>query len=210
MTLTTLRLEVNADGDISVAAPGEGNGYPSYASVAEADAYLIADVELAVDWLALSAVEKVQRLVSATRRLDRLKWRGERAGGASQATAWPRSGLQYPGGGAVGSDAPPDEIEDVAILLAGDLSFDLAATAGGREEQVRSLTAGRIQESFFFEQLSQLERLMPGGTLDLIRYWLQSEGTVTKPTVTGRDKNAPSEFSERYEREFFRRGNSGY
>ena len=157
-----------------------------------------------------SQSDKVKRLVAATRRLDRLTWCGEKAGGMAQDTAWPRSGLTYPDETAIATTDIPAEVEETAILLAGDLTADLAGTAGGRQEQVRSMTAGRISESFFFQEISQLELLLPGGTLDLIKYWLKSARSIKRPTVTGRDTNRPSEFSERYERDVWTGGLSGY
>ena len=200
MTLSTLELTV-----------GENTySYSAYASLAEADEYLAVDPELGAGWLDMDDDEKVQRLVAATRRLDRLTWCGEPAGGNAQATAWPRSGLTYPDWTAIFTTDIPVAVEETAILLAGDLTVDLAGTAGGRQEQVRSSSAGRISESFFFLEMSQLEMLVPGGTLDLIKYWLKSGRSIKRPTVTGRDTNKPSEFSERYEREGWYSGSSGY
>ena len=189
---------------LSLTAPGEGGAtysYPSYVTVEEADEYLLSDPELMAEWFETSAADRARRLVAATRRLDRLPWKGERAGGSAQATAWPREGVVWPDGSAVATTDIPAAIDEAVYLLAGDLLVDLSGAAGGRQEQVRSLTAGRITESFFYEELSELALLLPGGTLSLLKYWLQSAKPARRPTVTGRDKNRPSEFSERYSRE---------
>ena len=55
--------------------------YVSYASVAEADAYLNVDPVRESTWEALDTDGKGKKLVAATRRLDLLSWQGEKTGG---------------------------------------------------------------------------------------------------------------------------------
>lgn len=199
MTISTLELVVD----------GQTYRYESYVSVAEATEYLVVDPELGPGWMELAADDRVRRLVAAARRLDRLPWEGERAA-AGQALAWPRGGMSYPDGGAIATTDIPAAVDEAVILLAGDLLVDLSASAGGRQEEVRSMTAGRITESFFYRELSVLENLLPGGTLDLIKYWLKSARPARRATVTGRDKDVGSEFSERYSRENWLSDESSY
>lgn len=53
------------------------NQYDSYASVEYADEYLTASIAAGTDWSALEDDAKGQALVSATRVLDRQRWRDE-------------------------------------------------------------------------------------------------------------------------------------
>ncbi|MCY3911921.1 MAG: hypothetical protein OXG43_01585 [Chloroflexi bacterium] len=86
---------------------------PTYASVAEANAYMLAEAgPQRTTWNAAETDAKRRALVTATRALDRLPWRGTKAQ-ASQATAWPRAGI--------GTTGVPAGIEAAAILIAADL-----------------------------------------------------------------------------------------
>ena len=197
MTISTLTLSV-----------GESSySYTAYASVAEAVAYLAGDPEL-YTWLDLDAAVQVRRLVGATRRLDRIPWAG-RVAVAGQPLAWPRTGLNYPDGSAVGSTVPPEVVE-AALMLAGDTSIDLAASGGGREANVQAQQVGRKRETYFYQDLTELETLLPGGILSILSYWIGSSRRRALASVTGQDKDTSSEFSERYERTIGNIGTSEY
>lgn len=177
-----------------------GNDYGVYATVVEADMYLEPDPELGNAWEELTDSDKEKRLIGATRRLDRFVWQGEPSGGRTQVLAWPRRGLQYADGTAVGISELPFEVELATILLAGDLDFDLAATAGGTGEVSQSQTIGRKSETFYRQQISSLEDLLPLAVYTQIGQWLGRRRKLIGPTVTGRTTKVPSEFDERYER----------
>ena len=189
MTISNLTLAVN---DVA-------RSYSAYASLEEAEIFLGADIELCETWLNLGEANQVKRLVSATRRLDRLTWAG-RPAVIGQILAWPRVGLSFPDGAPVGSTVLPAAVEEAAIVLAGDTSVDLAASVGGRSEIVQSQQVGRKREAYFYQLLTELEMLLPGGTLALLQHWLTFRRRYVGASVTSQDKDAPSEFSETYER----------
>ena len=96
---------------------------PAYASLDEADAYLLGDAgPRRVTWTAAEEDDQRRALVTATRTLDRLPWRGSKAA-AAQATAWPRAGI--------GTVTVPNDIEVAAILIAAHLVAVSRLTAGG-------------------------------------------------------------------------------
>ena len=104
----------------------------SYASVDEADAYLLGDAgPRRVTWTSADEDAKARALVTATRTLDRLPWRGSRSM-TTQATAWPRSGI--------GTTSLPTDIEVAAVLIAAHLvaypGVQLAEPATVAEEEV--------------------------------------------------------------------------
>ena len=105
---------------------------PAYASLDEADAYLLGDAgPRRVTWTAADEDARRRALISATRTLDRLPWRGTKAA-AAQATAWPRAGI--------GTATLPADIEVAAILIAAHLvtysGLPLADAATVAEEEV--------------------------------------------------------------------------
>lgn len=79
----------------------------AYATVEEADASLGYRVGAAA-WASLTADQKVQALVTATRDLDTLSFIGTRAT-ATQALEWPRVGTPYP------ADAIPAKLVQATI-----------------------------------------------------------------------------------------------
>ena len=177
------------------------NDYGVYATVAEADIYLEPDPELGDNWEEVTDINKERRLIAATRRLDRFVWLGEKTGGRAQDLAWPRTGLKYADGTAIATDELPREIELGAILLAGDLDIDLAASAGGSAQAVRGQTIGRKSEMFFYNEVSSLEELLPESIFEQLRLWLGRRRLLIGPTVTGRTEKEESEFSEDYSRQ---------
>ena len=174
--------------------------YRSYATLAEATHYLFPDARLGPAWTALSADQQAMRLIMATRRLDWIQWGGAPAGGRAQDGAWPRTGLQYRDGTEIGAAELPDEIEQAAILLAGDADIDLVATTDRGGPSVRSEQIGRRRVEYFYHSESELELLLPGGILELVRFWLVAPVMVPGGVVTGKT-TAASEFSETYDRE---------
>lgn len=128
-----------------------GNTYVSYASVAEADAFLAVDPVRATAWAALSTDAKGQKLVAATRRLNGLSWLGAKTGGdAAQPDAFPRTGLTYPDGSVVPDDEVPREVEEATCLLAGTITINAAASqSGSSATNTRRVKAGSAEVEFF-------------------------------------------------------------
>lgn len=106
------------------------NTYPSYASVAEADAYLGGDAIRATAWALRNADAKGRGLVTATRILQSLAW----CGTVPDVTA------------------PPAVVLDVTALLAADgLANSKVFTnpSGALPRGVKSASAGKAAVEFF-------------------------------------------------------------
>lgn len=124
----------------------DGTDHEVYIDEAAADAYLQADASRRTAWAALATDTKLIYIVSATRRLDRLKWKGTKSV-AGQALEWPRDnvGVEWVDDGVV-----PQAILDATAVLAGDLALDESVAdqldAGAN---IRSVKAGTAQVQFF-------------------------------------------------------------
>jgi hypothetical protein len=107
----------------------DGSDYQAFQTVPGADVYLAADYSRAAGWAALSADQKGQALVSATRLMLLLPWVGD--------TPDP----------AVDQDSP---IPEVASMLAADIAAKpaLMADASGASN-IRSVQAGSARVEFF-------------------------------------------------------------
>lgn len=172
--------------------------YTSYASVAEADAYLAADPVRGSTWNALAEDNKKINLVAATRRLDTLTWKGKKAGGSAQINAWPRDDLSYPDGTDVPDNEVPEAIEIATILLAGTIAVDPqhASHGGGTQRAVSRVKAGTAEVEFAdTASIVALARapLADPTALEYIRFWLTTSVPVSTGFVTGTD--AKSSFS---------------
>lgn len=125
--------------------------YTSYATVAEADAYLNIDVTREATWEALVSEDKEKKLIMATRRLDLLDWNGSKTGGeGTQEAAWPRTGVTYPDGTSVSTTEVPIEVQNATILLAGTIALTPATSnAGTTGSNRKRLKAGSAEIEFF-------------------------------------------------------------
>ncbi len=141
--------------------------FSAYASLAEADAYLAgAAGALRTTWTGAETDAKRRALVTATRALDRLPWRGTKAL-ASQATAWPRAGI--------GTTGVPADIEAAAILIAADL-----VAHGGRlaiaDLDVKREQIGPKEAEYFRHLPDPLERTVGLDLAAIVRpyvaHWL--------------------------------------
>ena len=182
------------------------NSYTSYATVAEADAYLAADPVAAAAWAALSADDKARRLIDATRRLNLLPWAGERTT-ATQAGEWPRTGLFHDDGTPVQADTIPTQLKTATILLAGmagDPPAAVSAVAADDVGEIESELIGPKQVSYWHRRWGRIERLI--GTnpavLASIRRWLRSgtppagafvSGGTTKSAFAPEDRDGRTE-----------------
>lgn len=179
-----------------------GGTYKSYATLAEADTYLAADDVLADGWDVLADARKIRRLVSATRKLDMLPWRGKKAV-EGQGTQWPRSGLQDAEGDDLDSTIVPVSVVDATILMAGNLSVDLSVSEVEDTTPLRGDRVGQKAAEYFYEGPRELDALLPRGIQGLLLLWLDY-GTDYTGAVTGNDSE--SEFSQDYGVYGFHRG----
>lgn len=166
-----------------------GTDYASYASVAEADAYLAVDPVRSVTWAALSADAKGSKLVAATRRLDLLIWQGERAGGDGiQAEQWPRTGVSYPDGTATSTTEVPQEVEDACILLAGSIAIKASVSGAGTSgSNVKRTKAGSAEVEFF--RRNEGKPLQDETAFALVKSFTEaaSSSTALGPLASGTD-----------------------
>ena len=179
-----------------------GTEYPSYATVAEGDAYLAVDPTRRLAWASLDSTVKGVNLIAATKRLDSLRWIGRKTD-PTQATEWPRSGLTFPNGQTVPDNVLPERLLQATILLAGDLAVDPAAmsTSGQSETRgvVQSERIGPKAVSYFYPR-RRSPRLPEGNTLlSLVGCWLKSS-LVTAPVATGTDARSSFEDVDRLDR----------
>ncbi len=163
-------------------------GYTSYASVAEADAYLAVDPVRKATWEALSTDDKGLNLIAATRRLDLLSWQGEKTGGAVQENKWPRIGVSYPDGTAVSTSEVPQEVENATALLAGSIAITAKlADAGTSGSNTKRVKAGSAEVEFFRQQ--EGKPLQDETAFALILIFLEAASTsdALGPLATGTD-----------------------
>ena len=168
-----------------------GNDYFAYASVGEADIDLAVDPVRLTAWDALTADGKAILLVSSTRRLDLLPWRGARKDGPDQATAWPRSGLTFSDGSDVPTDTIPRDIELATILLAGTIASKPAnSNAGTVDRSVRRVRAGSAEIEFSPTAIQRPNpvRIKDETVNSLVSQWLSGQGFgVGSAYGTGRE-----------------------
>ncbi len=108
---------------------GGGALHPSYATVAEADTYLAADILRGPAWAARPLEQRARALVSATRFLRRLTW----------PSAIPDPALV---------DQDPD-LRALASLLAADLAANPDLLNGGGGNNVKRAKGGSAEVEFF-------------------------------------------------------------
>ena len=170
-----------------------GHDYTTYASVAEADIVLAVDPVRRTEWSTASEMDKEIYLIAATQRLDLLSWDGAKAGGASQAHAFPRSGLTYADGTAVPSDEVPADVERACILLAGSISGDEkhASAVTTSTASIERLKAGPVEIEY--ADGSSVETNSSGlqdqDVHQLVAHWITTShvgsGTATGSVVSG-------------------------
>lgn len=172
--------------------------FSSLVSVAEADAYLLASLELSAVWSAASTTTKSSAVVTATRMLDRIKWVGSKTS-AAQPLSWPRSGVVDEEGEDVADDEVPQAVEDACCLLAGRLvaSPGLSSGVSGSVSQV---TTGNVSVTFGRAQETTAESGLPFDVEFLLRQFMvgyDSSGTAADGYVSGNTVDSQFE-DERY------------
>ena len=154
----------------------EGNTYLSYASVEEANIYLIADPVRGAGWKALEDDSKGMFLVAATRRLDLLRWVGEKTDPA-QTTEWPRKMAKRRGGDFVPEDAIPPEIEHSCILLAGTIVTNNTAAEVQSGNRLKWVRAGSASIGYFSSREDSMPSIPDPTVIQLISVFTSTELT---------------------------------
>lgn len=176
-----------------------GETYVSYATVAEADAYLAVDPTRGPSWSPLTNDEKGTFLVSATRRLDLLNWKGEKTGGATQENEWPRTGVTYEDGTPVPTNDVPKEVENACILTAGSINLDPeVSNQGGTGTNTKKVEAGSAKVTFFRPQSGVAYQDTTAYTL--IRPFLESSTSTLGILASGTDGTSTFEDETRWDR----------
>ena len=80
---------------VIVTTPGDATAN-SYASLADAEAYVLTLPLVAADWAGCPDPKKNAALVQATRMMDTLTWKGVLTAPGVQTLLWPRSGVVLP------------------------------------------------------------------------------------------------------------------
>lgn len=162
-----------------------GEDYDVYVIVAQADIYLAADVSRFAAWAALTADEKGQAIVTATRRMDRLKWIGVETDLVTpQPLEWPRTGATDCDGNAIGTTVVPDEIDEATIILAADIAAKPAlGDTTSTDSNLKRAVAGSVEVEFF---RAQGGTILPSYIMELVSCLL--DGSAAPLTVaTGTD-----------------------
>ncbi|MDE0632529.1 MAG: hypothetical protein OXH73_13595 [Caldilineaceae bacterium] len=173
--------------------------YVSYATLAEANAYLRVEPALYGGWNALTDEEKSVRLIAATRRIDLLPWAGQ---ALTAGQAWPRTGVTYADGSDVPHSVAPLEVERAVIWLAGNVNLPLspAANLSGLETGVQSRRVGPRTTTFYPRRRSELELQIPARVRRLVGAFLASTAAVGAPLLAF-DGPETSGFRDLLERE---------
>lgn len=154
-----------------------GEAYFVYADVETADAYMAASVGDAGDaWREADDTGKARSLVSGFRAIDAQQWKGDKTDTAQEGD-FPRTGLTYPGGAPVPSDAVPPEVVTANIELAAMLNAGISIDpAEARATTARRLKAGSV-EIENFRQFGFLT-IFPPAIQRLLGFWLLGAGTA--------------------------------
>ena len=164
--------------------------YTSYATVKEADDYLRVDLTRFTAWDMLQNEDKEIRLINATNRLDLLDWKGTKSGGGMQVNAFPRTGLTYSDGTAVGTNEIPVPVEQATVLLAGTINIDPShASPQVQTRRISSVRAGTAAVEFESGASTttgdETPALQDPHVLELIKQFLKTTGTGGGSTRVG-------------------------
>ena len=153
--------------------------YDVYTTVATADEYLAADIELGSTWSSATEATKQQALVSATRYIDRQQWSGQKTV-SSQALDWPRTGATGATDGVI-----PQEILDASIVLAGMFVVDSTTQSTADQSQTQKrVKAGSAEVEFFFKSRRNSTKF-PARVNDLIAEFLGGSSVSAGFSCTG-------------------------
>ena len=145
------------------------NNYSAYIDQADADAFLAADASRYVAWAALSDDQKKINIVTASRRLDRLNWKGTLTDPTTpQPLAWPRDSVGVSG---LDDGETPQAVLDACAFLAGDLALDSSeADKLNQGKNIKAVGAGSARVEFFKPTDGPK---LKGPILELLRQYLE-------------------------------------
>ena len=150
-----------------------GNSYDTYSDVATADLYLAADFALSAGWSGLTADQKGQALVSATRYLDTFNWVGVKTSDA-QPLEWPRTGVDGQDPNTVPADIVNGSIE-LAALIANGTTDQNAVNSGNNQKRAKAGSA----EIEYFSPSDKNSPKLPVRVNDLVAKYFGSSGSMT-------------------------------
>lgn len=161
----------------------QSNAYPVYADHTEADDFMLASPNFDT-WDALGETTQARYLVSATRLLDKQRWKGNKTD-EGQVLEWPRSNTGIDG---VDNDIVPAAIIQASVLLAYELSqgSDVEA-AQNQGQKIQSLKAGSVGITFF-RGAEGVPTRFPTAIQELLRDYLAGAGLSISAHTTGYDK----------------------
>lgn len=135
--------------------PTTGTSGNSYATIAEADAFLDNLIDAGPLWLSVDPDSKARALLHATILLDNQCWIGTKTAD-SNTLEWPRTGVTDADGNAIDENTVPDQIVNGTIRLAYELSQDpTLASQQNTGSNDKKYVAGSVSIEFF----------RPGGVL---------------------------------------------
>lgn len=153
-----------------------GDDYTVYANQETADAYLEA-AQHAATWRASTTTDddKARALVTATRLLDRQRWKGDKTD-SSQAHAWPRSNTGVTG---VVDNQIPEAVTNACIELAlALLDGSDVQSEQTTEQKLQSIRAGSVSLTYF-RGAEGPPRRFPLIVHELLRDYLAGAGVDT-------------------------------
>lgn len=160
-----------------------GTAYDTYANVAMADDYLMANF-LATAWFDLTEDQKGQLLVTATRLFDRQCWIGEKTE-EGQPLQWPRTGIEdVPDDTAVPQGIIDGSIEMAFAILDGSTAV---TSSNPGSQTLRSIAAGSVNMQWFrnAEGLNARFDRFPLPVQELVGQWLCSGQMISGISVSG-------------------------
>lgn len=159
------------------------NTYPVYADLNEADEFMLASPNFDT-WEALGDTTQARYLVSATRLLEKQRWKGNKTDDA-QPLDWPRSNTGIDG---VDNDIVPSDIIQASILLAYELSQGSdVETAQNQGQKIQELKAGSVGIKFF-RGAEGIPTRFPTQVQELLRDYLAGSSSSIGAHTTGYDK----------------------
>jgi hypothetical protein len=170
-----------------------GTPYISYASVAEAQAYLAVDATKFPTWSALTTDQKGAALIAATRRIDLFSFTGEKTS-PSQYNEFPRTGSDY-----TDPNQVPLKVEQATISLAGSIAIN--PNAGGTAptgSNIKKVKAGSAEVEYF---KSTAGGPLSDNTAFLLLQDYLDPAMAGGPSVGGFASvdHCPSQFDEKYQ-----------
>ena len=155
---------------------GSGIEFNVYASRETAETYALGTFGNA-EWEAASNNQKERALISATRQFEAVKWCGSKTS-ASQALAWPRTGLTDREGNTLASDTIPEAVINGNIELAFSIvSETFAANQATAAGNIKRLKADEAEIEYFRALSTAATALFPKTVLDWVGLWICGSGS---------------------------------